>query len=737
MKKLFLDKPVIRLLLIVLLGLLCYSNTFHVPFLYDDAIFITNNPLVKDFGYFIDQSKSETLNLPIDVRRYIKTRHVGYLSLWANYRLGGLKVEGYHVANLALHVINALLVYLVVLLTFRTPALGGSPIRERSGLIALFAGLLFVAHPIQTEAVTYILQRLVILAAMFYLLSMVLYIGSRLSEGRASKYMLYALSLIAAVLGMKTKENTFLLPVTIALYEILFFRGGFKKKAVCLLPLLLTMLIIPLSYMGMNVDYGGLGNALDTVTRLEPGSRLDYLFTQFRVVVSYLGLLLVPVGQNVDHDPSTYHSFFEPPVFLSFLLLLGIFCLGILLYYRSRITDHALRVAAFGIFWFFLALSVESSVMPIGEMMVEYRVYLPSAGFFTAIMVLLFAFCEYLKARWPIADKAVVSLLFLVVFVLGGTAYTRNTVWQNEVSLWEDSVRKSPRKARPHNNVGSAYYSNSLTDKAIEHYRIAIELKPDYALAHNNLGVAYMSRGLTEKAIKHYLAALDNNPSDAQAHNNLGIAYKTKGLIDKAIEQYFIALKLKPDNVKTYNNLGNAYKLKGLIDKAIEQYLVALELDPEYTDAHYNLGNTYLSISLVDKAIQHYLTALRLDPAYNDAHFRLAVAYGKKGLMGKSIEHFHAVLTLTPENAEAHYNLGVAYDFKGMIDKAIKHYQSATMLKPDYAKAHFGLGELYIKKGLIDRARIEIETALKLSPDHKEAEQLLEDVKMALKPKEK
>jgi tetratricopeptide (TPR) repeat protein len=652
----------VHVILIMLLGLLVYSNTFNVPLLFDDLVFISENPLIKDFGYFSEPSKAEGLNLDDDVTRFFKTRRVGYFTLWASHRLGGLDVTGYHAVNLTVHIINALLVYLIVIFTFRTPLLEGTILKEHPAIIALFSGLLFVAHPIQTETVTYIIKRVVLLASMFYLASTAAYIGSRLSKGKA-RYGLYALAFLFAVLGMKTKENVFTLPVAIGLYEFMFFRDGIKKRALFLVPLLLTMLIIPLTYINMQKD-ATFASTIDSATKYPGGpSRMDYLYTQFNVIAKYLGLLFLPAGQNVDHDQPVFHSFFEPRVILSLLLLVLVFSLGIYMLKRPRKGETTSRLCAFGIFWFFLTLSVESSILPIGVMMVEYRTYLPNAGAFLALGTGVFLLIGSLKEKGM--RKVLASFLVIVILVLSTATYARNTVWKSDLTLWKDAVRKSPNKARVHNNLGNIYLSKGYFDKALYHLQNALRLKVER-----------------------------NSPEEAKGHINLGNVYLAKGYFDKAIEHYKTALRLDSDLAEAYNNLGNAYYSKGLTNKAIEHYKTALRLNPDYAEAHYNLGHAYRHKDILDKAIEHLQAATRLRPDYAMAHYKIGYVYGKLG----------------------------------MFDRAIEHLYSATRLNPDYAEAHYYLGLAYFEKGFMDRARTEFEAALMLNPSDREAKQLLDQI---------
>jgi tetratricopeptide (TPR) repeat protein len=376
-------------------------------------------------------------------------------------------------------------------------------------------------------------------------------------------------------------------------------------------------------------------------------SRLEYLFTEFSVITTYVRLLFLPVGQNLDYDYPLYGSFFEMPVLLSFVFLVFMFGLGIYMLRRSGKGETALRLVSFGIFWYFLTLSVESSIIPIVDVIFEHRLYLPSVGAIAAVVSGAFLTVQGLKSVG--AKRAALGASVVVVLLLSGAAYARNNVWRSEISLWEDVVRKSPLKARAYNNLGNLYNQSGMHDKAIQQQQKALDLKPDFA----------------------------------EAYNNLGNAYDRSGMHDKAIQQYQKALDLKPDFAEAYSNLGNAYFFKGMIEKAIESFETALRLDPELTEAHNNLGNAFISKGMTDRAIEHFETTLRLNPDSVKAHFDLGNAYLSKGMTDVAMEHFEIVLRLKPDHARAHYRLGNAYLSKGMADKAIEHYETALRLRSD------------------------------------------------------
>jgi tetratricopeptide (TPR) repeat protein len=658
----------LHIIFIALLGLLVYSNTFNVPFQWDDRTNIIENPIIKDLGYFISLSWADDFVHSGS----LMPRFMGYLTFALNYSIHGLDVTGYHVVNLAVHIFNALLVYFLVVLTFRTPFVNGTLLKKHDRYIALFSALLFVSHPVQTQAVTYIVQRLASLATMFYLTSLVFYVKWRLTnppippllKGGFTALLLYCSAVLSCVLAMFTKQIAFTLPLIIALYEFFFFAGKAKRRLIYLAPFLLTMLIIPLTLIDVDKPLQEIIGDASEKTIIMEMTRLDYFLTEFRVIVTYLRLLVLPVGQNLDYDYPLYSSFFEPQVLLSFLFLLGVFGLGVFLFRRSRITDHSSefgvrssevhssrithhssRLIAFGIFWFFITLSVESSIIPL-HVIYEYRVYLPGAGAFLALGTGAFLLVERLNKK--ATRNAAVAFLIVLPLVLSAATYARNSVWKSEISLWKDTAKKSPEKARPHNNLALAYVNKGLASKAIEHYLIALRIEPDNAGTFNNLGNIYKSKGSTDKAIEHY------NP---EAHNNLGNAFFDKGLYVNAIEHYKSALSMKPYFAEAHNNLGAVYRKMGLIDKAIEHYQIALRIEPGFIAVHKNLGNAYGSKGLYDKAITHLQTALRSNPDSAGVHYYLGLAYFEKGFMEKARREFEAVIQINPNDQEARKHL--------------------------------------------------------------------------------
>ncbi|MBI5741580.1 MAG: tetratricopeptide repeat protein [Nitrospirae bacterium] len=522
--------------------------------------------------------------------------------------------------------------------------------------LALAVALLFVSHPVQTEAVTYVFQRLTSLVSMFYLLSLVLYIKARLESHRAEgivqgakgsrRSLLYALcSLLAAVLAMKTKENAFTLPVVITLYEFLFFTGALRRRLLRLAPFLLTMLIIPVSIMQIE---GSLGETMKPMTEpaalgYENLSGTEYFFTQFRVIVTYLRLLLCPVNQNVVYDYPIYNSLFELPVLLSFLVLSALFGTAVYLVYKTRSAksiehraksiEHGegpsalrsmpwaigpLRLVAFGILWFFITLSVESSVIPLAMVIDEYRVYLPSAGFFLAS-----AGCASLLWRPRGMSLKIPFTAFLVIILtLSYATYARNSLWTDKVRLWEDVARKNPDSPKVYNNLGIAYYEKGRYDKAIDMYERAVSLSPGNYFAYSNLATAYAVTGRLDRAIDNFRKAIALDPGNGVVYSNLGHALRKLGRFAEAAEVYLKAVTLNPYDGAAFYGLGAACASLGRLDDALNAYSRFAELSPRDPEAYRGRGNVYAKKGDMSRAEADFRKACSLGSVEGCAKLR-------------------------------------------------------------------------------------------------------------------
>jgi hypothetical protein len=504
------DRVLVHLIIIFIVGLISYFNTFNVPFHFDDYDYIVDNPLIKKPGFLLNPPATGEIEPSDNVVHTNKTRFIGYLSFLLNYRLHGLDVTGYHVTNLALHILNAALVYLLVITTCKTPFMLSSALKAR--YIALFSALLFVSHPVQTEAVTYITQRFTTLVALFYILSLFLYIQSRLQIADKRSGILYAGALVSALLAMKTKENAFTLPLAIAFYEFVFLDGSVKKRTLLLVPFLLTMFIIPLSLVDSSKPFL---ETVVTVPSFNIGlSGWKYLLVESRVLGTYLRLLVFPVNQNLDYDYFRFSLSFLVEMICSSVFLLFLLLSAVYAFKHFRHSRPWTRVISYGVFWYFLTISVESTIFPLADLIFEHRVYLPSAFLFIVFAwgaALLSNHFRNRKHRWILPVFAA-----LIITVFSTATLVRNSVWKSEIRMWEDVIKKSPNKARPHHSLGFAYGDGGQIQKAIEQYRIAIRLDPYYVKPRQNLAITYYSLGLFDEARREFEDILKIAPENRE-----------------------------------------------------------------------------------------------------------------------------------------------------------------------------------------------------------------------------
>jgi len=531
---------------ILVLGLFAYGNSLHGEFAFDDREQVRDNLAIRDLGAFLGP----------DGYRLYPNRFVGYLTFAVNYRLGGLDVFGYHLTNLVIHLLASLLVYRLVQLAFRTPLVRDTPLARNARGVSFVAAALFVTHPLGTQAVTYIVQRLTSLTALFYLLTVVLYLAWKLapeSPGARGwhRVALYAGVLVSSLLAVRTKEIAFTLPAALALAEFLFFPAGGRLRWLPIVPVGAIALLIPASWIDFRGPIADVAASADHATRLlTPVSRIDYLKTQAVVVCEYLRLLMWPSGLNLDHDFPVYTSVLDPRVLGSLVVLGSLAAFAIWLTRRTTprpgrpSLDPAFRVAAFGIGWFFLALAVESSVVPIVDVIYEHRAYLPSVGLFAAAATLLGLL--FLRVAPGSAERVTVLTGVALALVLGSVTLQRNAVWANAVTLWSDVVEKSPGKYRPHQNLGESFDAIRRYQEAERELRRAIEIDPKSIPARTSLATVLQRSGRAGDAETEYRDVLRLDPDHYPAIFNLGELLWSSGRRDEAAALYRRYLELAP-----------------------------------------------------------------------------------------------------------------------------------------------------------------------------------------------
>ena len=613
-------------LLVAVCAVAIYSASMHGPFVLDDEFIIVNNTRVHGIA---------SLWPPLE------PRYIGYLSFGLSYSLSGLATFGYHLVNVAIHIINGLLVYLLVISLFRgarsagyaTGATGGTSVKNDPMVpAAIVSALLFTVHPINIQGVAYIVQRLASLATLFYLLSLVLFLEWRRASlhggSKGARAALYILSLLSAVAAQKTKEIAFTLPFVIILLEFGVLPAkegeGLKKRLACLVPFMLTLLLIPLSMLatelarsvpaGTAAPAGQAGQAAGIVARIVPDDLkhippYDYLVTQFRVVMTYLRLIVLPVGQNLEYDYAVYRSIFSPGPFLGLLFHIGALLGAAYLFIRARAgRDLLLLLMSFGVFFFYMTISIESSVIPLRDVIFEHRVYLPGIGLFIAFSGAFFYAWGRFKGSSPPGSlmPATAILLCLTALPLAYLSYARNLVWSDKIALYEDTAAKSPGSARARNNLGVEYGKLGMYKEAIREFEATLKIKPDFIETYKNLANAYYHSGRPDEAIGVYIEVLRLVPRDKVARKNLADLYYEVGLVKSAIKEYETVLSLYPDYADVRNNLANIFLSEGQLEEAVREYERVLSVKPGHVEAIYNIAIALEKAGEMERAAYYY-----------------------------------------------------------------------------------------------------------------------------------
>ncbi len=580
---------------IAALALVAYGGALGGDFVFDSVGIVRDNALLRSLGTFFHDP----------ARILWDNRWFGYLTFALNRAAGGVDVAGYHAVNVAIHVASALLVFALVVVTFATPRLRASSVAPWSREIGFVAGALFACHPIQTQAVTYIVQRFTSLATLLYLLAVVQYAAWRVwraDGGRSARRdaASWAGILAAAALAMRTKEIAFTLPFAAAAWEAIFMEGPWRLRARSLAPLLATLPLVPLARLGTAAaPLDAVVSAAAEATRVQTAiSRADYLATQLPVVATYLRLVVLPIGQNVDHDVPIRHTFLAPDVLASGALLLALAALAAFSLWRTsraaRPADPAWRLPAFGIVWFFVTISVESSVIPIVDPMFEHRAYLPLAGLLAGVAA---AAALLLRARAG-GRRALVVAGALVALALALAAHARNRVWEDELALFGDAARKSPGKARPHLNLGVALARAGRLPEAVEAFAAANRADPSQVDVYVNMGAALRELGRPEEAAGWLREAIRGRPDLPEPWYNLGcVLMDAPDTAPEAVEAFERAIALRPSHAAAYANLAATLNRLGRFDEAIARLERAGPALASSADARFNLGVAYAMVS--------------------------------------------------------------------------------------------------------------------------------------------
>lgn len=595
----------ISVALIATAALAAYANSFRGAFVYDDIPYLIS---------------TERFHRPEALWRQLPFMPAVFeRSLALNYLLGGLDPWGYHAANLAIHVAAALVLMSIVRRTLLSDRLRGQFGRDAAPL-ALAIALVWTVHPLQTESVTYVIQRREALMGLFFLLTLYAVIRAAASRQRLAWY---AAAILFCWIGMGIKNVMVAAPVIALAYDRTFLAGswpGALRQRGLLYALMEATWLTGLRGGIARIQESGLGvHEMDMST-------WDYARSQFGVVAHYLRLCVWPSSLCLDYNWPVARTWNE--VLLPAVLVVALLALTAWAFWRRP---------AWGFLgvWFFVILAPTSSLITIKFLAFEHRTYLSLAAVAALVVVAGYMLGKYTLARLVASARARAAIGWGLAAVLvagscaalGYTTARRNNDYRSAVAIWEDTVRKRPDNPRAHGNLGVALLKAGEADRAIEQFDLTMKLEWVTPEVFFHRGTAYQEKGDLDKAVRDYTRAIQMKPAYAKAYANRGAVWQTRGRNDLALSDLGKAVELAPDLADAWYNRGNAWFASGDMERAVQDYSRAVELAPGMAEAWNNRGAAHLEAGRYAQALSDCTRAIELAPDFGPAYRNRAVGF--------------------------------------------------------------------------------------------------------------
>ena len=673
-------------ILLVVLTFLAYIPALSSGFVWDDDAHVTDSRALRTVC-----GLATIWTNPGATHQYYPLVHT---SFWIDYHLWGLNPFGYHLVNVMLQALNAVLLWQLL---------------EQLGIPgAWLAATVFAIHPVHVESVAWISERKNVLSGAFYLLSLLAFLRfcpletSPPPERR--RWGFYWLALAFFGCAMLSKTVTCTLPVSILLLT------WWKRGRITVRDLSTLM-----TFFAVGVALGSTTLWVETVYTGARGA--EWSFTLFdRVLIAgralwfYAAKLVWPVNLTFIYPRWTIDArqlwqwLFPASAALAMVALWR---------WQRRIGRGPAAAVAFFIVTLGPALGFFNVYPMRYSFVADHFQYLASIGLICAMVAAGTTVIRTRSLRMVAAAVVVAALALLT--------WRQGQIYRSPETLWRDTLAKNPGCWMAQNNLSAVLTEKGELRESIWHCEQTLRLNPNCAEPHNSLGLALARQGKPEDAIGQFEQALQIKPDYAEPHGNLGDVLAQLGRVPEAIAHYEKALRLRPDLAVAHCNLGNVLMQVNRVSEAVAHYEQALRIDPDYAAAHVNLGAALAKLGKTDDAIRHYKEALRIKPGYAEAHVNLGNALLTQGKAQDAMAHYEEALRINPDYAEAHMNFGNALLTQGKVQGAIGHYEESLRIKPDYPQAHDNLGIALAQSGRVPEAMQHWEQALKLKPDDVEA----------------
>ena len=662
-------------LLLIAFVFIAYAQVFRAGFIWDDESHLTQNPCVVG---------------PLGLKEIWTTTQAVYYPLvlttfWALHKFFGLNPLPYHVLNVLLHAVSAILLWRVLrVLQVRGAWLGAA---------------LWALHPVMVQSVAWVTELKNTQSCVFYLLSILFFLKwedqggavSRLPQRRTGdrRSLVFALSLLFFLLATLSKPSVVMLPFVLALC-VWWMRGKIRWRD--------TLALAPFALISVVASAWTIWEQRFHARAVGPDWAQTFperLIIAGKAIWFYLGKLVWPhplifIYPRWDVDSSKVVAYLP--------LLAAIAGLVALWFIHAKWGRALFFAAAYYVVSLFPVLGFFSVFFFRYSFVSDHFQYLASMGPLAltgaGIATLLGRFCEtpadfvshpdaVPRSGSTIASprrRLVLSggLCGILLVSLGFLTWRQTAEYHNLFALYTATLQKNPRCWMAHYNLGIVLSEQGEADQAIDHYRRAVALRPDYAEAHYNLGRLLVEHGQLNDAIAHYERAAAINPADAEAQNNLGVTLFGIGRADDAIAHYQKALEIRPDYAEASCNLANALIAKDDFDGAIARYTACLAAMPDQEEAQYNLASALLRKGRTDEAIVEYQKVLQMHPESADAHANLGIAWLAKGRVRDAMAEYTKALQISPENLAALSNL--AWLLATSADSSLRNGSEAVRL---------------------------------------------------------
>ena len=648
-------RNLIIFLLLCLIVLSAYNTNHNTSWHFDDYPNILENPRIHIKNFRFDTLKG-TFYAGIDNGEYLGKRMYRPISMFTfalNWYFGKDNVFGYHIVNNAIHLVTTFFLFLTVLNIFLSPNLKGKcPGNECA--IAFLSAVLWAVNPVQTQAITYIVQRMALLAAMFYIIGIFFYIKARISPSGYHRFLFIAGCLLSFILALGSKENTATFPIAVIIIEILFFQDLSDKNTRKKVMVALTIVgVFIAAFLMILYIKGYISNFLKGYQKrmFTLGERL---MTEPRIIMYYLSQIFYPLASRLSlvHDIKISTSLFKPwttiPSILAIISLLGI---G----FSQTIKKP---IIAFGIFFFFMNHIIESTIIPL-ELIYEHRNYLPSFFLFFPVATGLIWMIDYFKKKNPFIHILLVVSIAGVIFSFVTGTVVRNRAWATEKTLWEDCIIKATGMGRSYHNLASYHYQKiGDMNQAMKIYKISLtkkyqNSKTGHALTFNNMATIFYEKGDYKSAIKFCKKALEIKPDYLNALKNVTLLYVRTGRFLEALE--------------------NADRL--------------LLEDKKSSDFLQTKGFVLLTAGRFNEAISNFKRALDIDPNNKKANLYMGVALSLKGEYRKAGTFLKQAYSLSPKDIFVHFariensvKSGDKNDIDHFLEKLFGSFEEATII---------------------------------------------------------